>query len=79
MQADCGEDDVVNVVEVATVSGGHDVPVLDVGDGLFDDKAYGGDLFVEPALVVGRLYSGFHVDGGEPIDVLVSGVADKTP
>jgi hypothetical protein len=40
LEADVGEDDVVDVVEVVAVSGGHDSPVFDVSDGSFYGSAY---------------------------------------
>ena len=39
LEADYGEDDIVDAVEVATVSGGHDSPVLDVSDDSFYNGA----------------------------------------
>jgi len=41
LQANVGEDDIVDAVEVTAVSTGHDAPVLDVRDGMFNDPAYG--------------------------------------
>jgi hypothetical protein len=62
LKTDRGENDVVDAVEVAAVAGGHDSPVLDVRDGLFYDEAYSGGIFFE---------------GGDPVDTLVSGIADQ--
>jgi hypothetical protein len=77
LKTDRGEDDVVDAVEVAAVAGGHDSPVLDVCDGLFYDKAYCGDLGVESMMVVGELPGGIFFEGGDPVDTLVSSIADQ--
>jgi hypothetical protein len=76
LKTDRGEDDVVDAVEVAAVAGGHDSPVLDVCDGLFYDEAHCGDLRVEPVMAVGELPGGIFFEGGDPVDTLVSGIAD---
>jgi hypothetical protein len=78
LKTDRGEDDVVDAVEVAAVAGGHDSPVLDVCDGLCYDEAYCGDLGVEPVMVVGELPGGIFFEGGDPVDTLVSGIADQS-
>jgi hypothetical protein len=44
MSADGDDPSAVNAIEVTTVSAGYDTPVLDVRDGLFDDKAQQPDL-----------------------------------
>jgi hypothetical protein len=77
LEADGGEDDVVDTVEVSAVSGGHDSPIFDVRDRLLHNKANRRYLCVEPMLILGQLSVGSFLNGGDSIDALISAVADE--
>jgi ribonuclease BN (tRNA processing enzyme) len=79
LEADGGEDDVVDAVEVSAIPGGHDPPIFDMRDRLLHNKAYRGYPFVESALVLGQLSAGSFFDRRDSVGALVSAVAEPPP